>query len=77
MAWAGHIEVCDVDATTLARMLEYMYTDTISDENFLSNGEGVGQLLQASLKYELPELVSICEDRMNLEGTFLQTLEGK
>ncbi len=58
------VEISDVDADTMQKVLQFVYTDTISGLLGNDNGDGLIKLYRAADKYDLPELKSLCEARL-------------
>mmetsp|Transcript_29106 Transcript_29106/g.53072 ORF Transcript_29106/g.53072 Transcript_29106/m.53072 type:complete len:386 (+) Transcript_29106:134-1291(+) len=57
---SGIVEIDDVDATTMRRLVEFLYTDRISGDGLWDDADAAGSLLQAAVKYDVSGLVMLC-----------------
>merc|ERR1719491_545717 len=62
-AATGRVEITDVSAEITEQLLEFIYTDGLQHDEVWEDNDAIGALMQAAAKYEVPGLVSLCEQR--------------
>lgn len=62
-AATGRVEITDVSAEITEQLLEFIYTDGLQNDEVWEDNDAIGALMQAAAKYEVPGLVSLCEQR--------------
>lgn len=59
-ASTGVVEIPDVAPEVLQRLCEFMYTDSVEDEDVWEDDEAIRDVMLAAKKYEVPGLVRLC-----------------
>merc|ERR1712032_180957 len=59
-ASTGTVEIADIAPEVLRHLCEFIYTDSVEDEEVWADDEAIRGLLLAAKKYELPGLVRLC-----------------
>lgn len=62
-AATGTVEIEDVAPEVLQRLCEFMYTDTLEDEEVWAEDEAIRDLMLAAKKYEVHGLVRLCTEK--------------